>query len=227
MSFKDQLEKDIGCFINSDEFADTHSINGKEIECVLMCADKDTDINLQSKKGIITAYKNIIIQSRLLERGIPRPNEYLELDGTLFKVSDSSEIEGLAFVDLTQPIGKFDNSIIIQEFKTTKVNGYPKEMWADYCKCKAYIRHMNADDMLKLGTMVNNSTMFIKMPYKYGLTSKMRVLYKGTAYDITSIDNVEEDDVFIDLICVTSNVKEYGPAWGDENFKFNGGQVFK
>lgn len=227
MNLKEQLNKDVLTFINGNEFAETHSINGNQVECVLMYSDKDTDANIQSKKGIITSYKSITVQTSLLNNGIPQPNDYLELDGSLFKVSDSSEIYGMAFIDVTRPIGKFDKTITIQEFTTIKVNGYPKETWVDYCKCKTYIRHMNADDMLKLGTIVNNSTIFIKMPYKYGITSKMRVLYKGTAYDITSIDNVEEEDVFIDLVCEASNVETYSPIWGDENFKFNGGQVFK
>ena len=227
MSFKEQLKKDTSCFINSDEFAETHSINSKQVECVLMCADKDTDTNLQNKKGIVTAYKSIIVQSSLLEHGVPMPNDYLELDETLFKVCDSSEISGMAFIDLSKSIGKFDKYIVIQEPFIETINGFKNERWKDYCTCKAYIRHMNADDMLKLGTIVNNSTIFIKMPYKYGITSKMRVLYKDTTYEITSVDNIEEDDIFIDLICEASNVKTYRPSWGDKNFKFNGGQVFK
>lgn len=202
MNFKEQLNLDVAAFINGNEFADTHSINGKLVECVLMSADKDSALKYMD--GTITAYKSISVQSNLLEHGVPKPNGYLNLDDVLFKVSDSSEIEGLAFIDLTQPIGKFDKSITIQEFTTIKVNGFPKETWVDYHSCKAYIRHMNADDMLKLGTILNNSTIFVKTPYKEGVTSKMRLIYKGAAYDITSVDNIEENDVFIDLVCEVS-----------------------
>lgn len=201
MSFKEQLKKDVSCFISSDEFADTHSINGNEVECVLMCADKDSA--LKYMEGTITSYKSLIVASSLFD-SIPQPNDYLNLDDVLFKVSTSSEIGGMTFMDLSKPIGKFDKDITIQEFTKRKVNGFWKEDWYDYHNCKAYIRHMNADDMLKIGTIVNNSTIFVKMPYKESITSKMRLVYKGLVYDITSTDNIEEDNVFIDLICEVS-----------------------
>lgn len=204
MSFKDQLKKDAIIFINSNEFADTHTLNLDIVECVVMSADKDTDANLQSKKGTITSYKSITVQTSLLNNGIPQPNDYLELDGSLFKVSALSEIEGMVFIDVARPIGKFDKAITIQKFTTTKVNGFQKETWVDYHSCSAYIRNMNADDMLKLGTIVNNRTIFIKIAYKEGITSKMRLVYKDTYYNITSIDNIEENNVFIDLVCEVS-----------------------
>lgn len=205
MTFKEQLSQDAEkVFINGDEFADTHTLNLKIVECVVMSVDKDTDANLQSKKGIVTSYKSIIIQTSLLNAGIPQPNDYLELDGSLFKVSDSSEVYGMTFIDVTRPIGKFNKDIVVQEFTSIKVNGFPKGTWIDYYSCKAYIRHMNAEDALKRGTTVNSNTIFVKIPYKEGITSKMRLIYKDIAYDITSVDNNEEDNVFMDLICEVS-----------------------
>ena len=161
MSFKEQLKQDVATFINIDEFAETHSINNKSVECVLMLADKNTP--LQYMDGTITSYKSIMIQSNLLEHGVPMPDDLLEIDGELFKVTASSEIEGIAFIDVSTPIGRFNRPIVIKEFTTVKVNGFPKQQWEDYHSCNAYIRHMNANDMLKIGTIVNNATIFVKI----------------------------------------------------------------
>ena len=35
ISFKEQLEVDLDIFINADEFAETHNINGQDVICVL------------------------------------------------------------------------------------------------------------------------------------------------------------------------------------------------
>lgn len=202
MSFKEQLNQDIqNIFINISEFAETHSINGKSIECVVMGADKDS--TLQYMEGTTTSYKSLIVGSNFFD-SVPQPNSHLELDGTLFKVAISSESEGMAFIDLGLPIGKFNKVITIQSSTIEKVNGFNKPVWADFCSCNAYIRNMNADDMLKMGTIVNNSTIFVKMPYFDGITTDMRLIYNGQAYAITNIDNIEFDNVFLDLVCEAS-----------------------
>lgn len=198
-SFKEQLSQDItDVFMNTLEFAETHSINGKSVECVVMSADKDTP--LKYMEGTITSYKSIAVASSLLD-SIPQPNDYINFDGTLFKVSTSSEVLGMTYIDLGLPIGKFNRAITIQQYTTTKVNGFPKETWSDFHSCNAYMRNMNADDMLKLGTIVNNQTIFVKMPYHEGITSKMRLVYNSQAYAITKVDNIEFNNEFIDLVC--------------------------
>lgn len=205
VTFKEQLSQDTEkVFMNGDEFAALHTLNLKFVECVVMATDKDTDAQLQSKKGLVTSYKSIVIQTSLLNAGIPQPNDDLELDGLLFKVSASSEMEGMTFIDVTRPVGKFNKEIVIQKLTSVKVNGFLKETWIDDYACKAYIRSITADDLLKRGTTVNSRTIFVKIPYKEGITSKMRLIYKGLAYDITSVDNNEEDNVFMDLICEVS-----------------------
>lgn len=204
VTFKEQLSQDTEkVFMNGDEFAALHTLNLKFVECVVMATDKDTDAQLQSKKGLVTSYKSIVIQTSLLN-AIPQPNDDLELDGLLFKVSASSEMEGMTFIDVTRPVGKFNKEIVIQKLTSIKANGFLKETWIDDYACKAYIRSIAADDVFKRGTTVNSRTIFVKIPYKKGITSKMRLIYKDVAYDITSVDNNEEDNVFMDLICEVS-----------------------
>lgn len=198
MSFKEQIGQDIATFINIDEFAETHSINNKSVKCVLMSSDKDS--TLQYMEGTTTSYKSIAVATKLIDR-IPQPNDYISFDDVLFKVSTSSECEGIAYIDLGLPIGKFNRAITIQKCTTTKANGFPKTEWEKFHSCNAYIRNMNANDMLKIGTIVNNRTMFVKIPYFEGITSGMRLIYNGQSYAITSVDNIEFDNVFIDMIC--------------------------
>lgn len=200
MSFKDQLEKDMKAFFNADEFAETHSINGESIECVLMLADKDTDANIQSKKGTITSYSSIIVQTSYVGTTIV-PGDYLEVDSELFNVVEVSDIEGILYIDLSKPIGKFNIPITIQSFTTEKVNGIKKEIWTNIHECMAYIRHVSAEEMVQLGTILSKDTVFIKMHYVEGITSKNRLVYKDKFYNIVSVDNLEEKNVFLDLIC--------------------------
>ena len=199
MSFKEQLDQDItNVFINALEFAETHSINGKLVECVVMSADKDS--TLQYMEGTITSYKSIAVATNLID-SIPQPNDYLSFDDVLFKVSTSSESEGMTYIDLGLPIGKFNRAIIIQKSTSKKINGFPKTEYEDFYSCNAYIRNMNADDMLKMGTIINNRTIFVKMPYFEGITTSMRLVYNGQSYAIKSVDNIEFENVFIDLVC--------------------------
>lgn len=200
MSFKEQLEKDMKAFFNADEFAETHSINGESIECVLMLSDKDTDANIQSKKGTITSYSSIIVQTSYIGTTIV-PGDYVEVDSELFNAVEVADVEGVLYIDLSKPIGKFNAPITIQSLTTEKVNGIKKEIWTNIHECMVYIRHVSAEEMVHLGTILSKDTVFIKMHYVEGITSKNRLVYKDKFYNIVSVDNLEEKNVFLDLIC--------------------------
>ena len=200
MSFKEQLEKDMKAFFNADEFAETHSINGESIECVLMLSDKDTDANIQSKKGTITSYSSIIVQTSYIGTTIV-PGDYVEVDSELFNAVEVADVEGVLYIDLSNPIGKFNAPITIQSLTTEKVNGIKKEICTNIHECMVYIRHISAEEMVQLGTILSKDTVFIKMHYVEGITSKNRLVYKDKFYNIVSVDNLEEKNVFLDLIC--------------------------
>nr|WP_302599776.1 phage head closure protein [uncultured Cellulosilyticum sp.] len=199
MPFKEQLEKDMKAFFNADEFAETHSINGEPIACVLMLSNKDTDATIQSKKGTITSYSSISVQTSYIN--MPVPGDYLEVDSELFTVVEAADVEGMAYIDLSKPIGKFNRPITIQSFTTEKVNGIKKEVWTNVHECMAYIRHVSAEEMVQRRTILSKDTLFIKMHYVEGITSKNRLVYKDKFYNIVSVDNLEEKNVFLDLIC--------------------------
>ena len=201
MSFKEQLNQDIQTvFINTSEFAETHSINGKLVECVVMSADKN--MAMQYLEGTTTAYKSIAIASSLLS-SVPQANEHIEFDGTLFKVSSISEVLGMTHIDLTQPIGKFNKQIEIYTATTIdKGGGWTETVLGDlFYKCNAYIRNQSGDEVFKLNTRIETLQTLFKVPYIEGITKDMILVYKGKHYDIKHIDNIEENDIFIDLIC--------------------------
>ena len=112
-----------------------------------------------------------------------------------------SDVEGILYIDLSNPIGKFNIPITIQSFTTEKFNGIKKEIWTNIHECMAYIRHVSAEEMVQIGTILSKDTVFIKMHYVEGITSKNRLVYKDKFYNIKSVDNVEEKNMFLDLIC--------------------------
>lgn len=191
MSFKEQLEKDMSVFFNANEFSETHSINNNTVECVLMLADKDAEYSVSNKKGITTSYSSVIINYNLIEN--PTVGDYLKLDDDLFTVIETSCVEGMCYIDLSMPVGKFNKSIVIQKDNgVKKVNGIKVPDWVDVHTCNAYIRHISAEEIQQLGTTLSKDTLFVKVPYFDKCTSKMRLLFKGKFYDIVSVDNLEE-----------------------------------
>lgn len=200
MSFKEQLEKDMQAFFCSDEFSEQHSINSDIVECVLMLSDKDEEHTANNKKGITTSYSSVIVNSNLLTE-TPVVGDYLKLDNELFTVMEASCVEGMCYIDLSMPVGKFNKRIVIQKDNgVKKVNGVKVPDWVDVHTCNAYIRHISAEEIQQLGTTLSKDTLFVKVPYFDKVTSKMRMLFKDKFYNIVSVDNLEEKNVFLDLI---------------------------
>lgn len=198
LEFEKQLEADLQTFCMG-EFAEQHVINGELVACCLMASEKDNDVNIQNKKGVITSYLSIGIPTLAIEK--ISPGGVMEVDATLFYVVEYSSSCGMSYIDLSQPIGKFDKSINIQELTTQKVNGIKKEQWQEVYSCEAYIRHISSEEIAQFNTTLNRETLFIKMHYLDTLTSKMRIMYKDKSYNIISINNIEEKNVFLDVIC--------------------------
>lgn len=198
MSFRNMVANDIGVFINTREFAETHSINLKSVECVV--DDSESDNVLKYHDGTKTVSQQIYVKSSDIDSSVGA-GDYIEFDGSLYVISGISEYDGIKVVKLDKPVGKFNMELTIQSPVNCKVSGIYKQTWEDFYSCKAYVRNMNANDMMKLGTIKNTQTIFVKMPYCSGINSKMRVVFNGKPYSITSADNIEYGNKFIDLIC--------------------------
>lgn len=200
MSFKDQLNQDIAIFLNKDEFAEVHSINNQNVECIIDSVDKNE--SLAYMDGSTTVDKSICLQASLLNV-IPQPNSLLQLDEDLVKVYKVSNLEGMLYLDVSKSAGKFDKQIEI--YTTTIVDkggGWEVvELGEVFVSCKAYIRNQSSGEIFKLSTRLETQQCLFKIPHVEGLEKSMILVYKNCNYDIVSIDNIEENDIFIDLIC--------------------------
>lgn len=101
--FKDQIAADIGTFLNADEFADTHTVNGTSMTVVV----DDNELRERDKSKLLAAPLNGIYKARRLiyvaraEFG-PRPaiGAVLNLDGRQYQVKDSTEEAGILAIEL-------------------------------------------------------------------------------------------------------------------------------
>ncbi|MBR1953289.1 MAG: hypothetical protein IKA32_11955 [Lentisphaeria bacterium] len=96
-AFKDAVAKDVtAVFLNLDEFADRHNLNGRDVICLV---DKDlTDPYKQTAssplEGIFVETLNIYVRPEDMERR-PVENELLYLDDKMYFVVNVSDENGL------------------------------------------------------------------------------------------------------------------------------------
>lgn len=101
MSFKDQMVADMAVFLNVDEFADYHDINGQQILCIV---DKDISkqrTNRQSDNydGIHTRQLTVFVKE--IDLGYrPERDQKLAVDGEWYLVIDCDAAGGLLEIDL-------------------------------------------------------------------------------------------------------------------------------
>ena len=96
-NFKDFLAADLATFMNPDEFAETHDIDGQQIACIV-----DSDIlkeRGQSVPGVYAGGKMLFVKTSDLEDR-PVPGQYLRLDGKLYVVADCNESGGMLEITL-------------------------------------------------------------------------------------------------------------------------------
>ena len=102
-TFKEQIAADISTtFLNCLEFADTHTVNGKEMAAVV--DDNELLERDKSKMGIQVdgTYKARRLIYVAKEEYGPRPahGKQLNFDGRLFRVADCTEEAGMLAITL-------------------------------------------------------------------------------------------------------------------------------
>ena len=96
-AFKDAVAADIkGVFINSDEFAETHNLNGRSVLCVI---DKNNIIEGRDGKieGVFLNSLSIHVSKDDLD-SIPIEGEWLSIDGSFHIVRSVSEEMGVLVI---------------------------------------------------------------------------------------------------------------------------------
>lgn len=101
--FKDCIKTDLDTFINYDEFADIHDIDGKKIKCIF-----DEDIfkerNISSEtrhfEGVFKNVFSIFIKTEDIEK--PSISQHMYVDNYLYLVTNVSESDGMYEIELTR-----------------------------------------------------------------------------------------------------------------------------
>jgi hypothetical protein len=99
-AFKDAVSRDVkAVFINSDEFAYEHDLNGQKVACIV---DKDLtteakDTISQPLEGVFLNILTIYVDVKDIERQ-PVEGEILELDGVMHIVRSVSVEEGILVI---------------------------------------------------------------------------------------------------------------------------------
>lgn len=102
-TFKEQIKEDISVFINADEFADIHNINGEDVFCVM---EGLTTVEMLTKANNTPSYNGINGTTRLLHvRTEDMPERVvhgnaIEVDGETYRVGDVVEDMGVTTIAL-------------------------------------------------------------------------------------------------------------------------------
>lgn len=199
---KDIINQDVqNVFFNLDELAEMHRIGDKSVRCIID-DDKLSDIAKKYYDGTFTAEKLIYINELEID-SVPHVNESILFDDEIYPIYSVSSEYGILELMLNKPVGKLDKQIIIQRvIGEERINGFPVKQWCNVHQCKAYIRTITGDEIFKRGTEVVTSKILIKIAYTdVNIDEDMRVLYRGKTFNIRQVENIEENNTFIDLVC--------------------------
>jgi SPP1 family predicted phage head-tail adaptor len=83
--------------------------------------------------------------------------------------------------------------------------GEPTPTWVDFITCSASIEPINGREYFSSQQVNSEVTHRIKMRYKAGINSKMRVKYHNRYFDIKSVINIKEQNREIHLMAVENN----------------------
>lgn len=79
--------------------------------------------------------------------------------------------------------------------------GQPTQAWADVSLLWANVRYLSGIESLKAGAQTATAKASIRIRYKTGLTTAMRVLHGTTVFQITAVLPDEQRREFVDLTC--------------------------
>lgn len=107
MKFKEQLKKILAVFINSDEFADKHFIDGVEMDVII---DVQANSNFE-KAAELQAFQEGIYQSKFkimyasTREELPRQGYKMKFDGIDYDVVSAEFEDGMSVVTLLRNEG--------------------------------------------------------------------------------------------------------------------------
>ena len=102
MNFKDALDNDLSVFFNTDEFAETHDLNGQQVICLVMNqglegSSSRKDVFMMTQ-GIYISEKTLLVRTSDIRK--PIVGEHFYLDNELYVVGECNETKGVYEVTL-------------------------------------------------------------------------------------------------------------------------------
>lgn len=79
--------------------------------------------------------------------------------------------------------------------------GQPVLTWSTVCTCWADARHLSGIEAAKAGTDASTVKASIRIRFRTGITSSMRVIVGGVVYQIKAVMPDLRQRVFVDLVC--------------------------
>ncbi len=95
-------------------------------------------------------------------------------------------------------VGRLDRKIVI-EAPTEAVNalGEYYSTWATYHTCFANVTRFGGIEKLEAGKVTATNRIRFKIRFFDGITEKMRILYDGSYYDITEIQELNREGLWL------------------------------
>ncbi len=102
MTFKEQLRDDVGTvFLNTDEFASIHTVNGKQIPTLVDNIELiDREKKAKSNMDGVTARTTLIYVKARDYGALPPVGSVVRLDGSPYRVTDSTNEDGVYSIHL-------------------------------------------------------------------------------------------------------------------------------
>ena len=79
--------------------------------------------------------------------------------------------------------------------------GQPLQTWVDVAVVWANVRYLNGIETIKAGAQAGTSKVSIRIRYRTGVVSSMRVVHAGVVMQITAVLPDAARNLFIDLVC--------------------------
>lgn len=109
------------------------------------------------------------------------------------------------------PLGDLKPGFTIEKpAKTGDGEGGTVASWSTLANTFASLRSVPRDEQLGQGTVSAVRTSTVVLRYIAGVTTKCRLTYRGRVLEIASVENVDDDNAWLRLVCYEKEKKQPG-----------------
>lgn len=97
-------------------------------------------------------------------------------------------------------IGNLRHRITFQKLKTEiNPNGFEIRNWEDYKTVWSEVSNLRGREYFAAAQVQAENTVVFTLRYLSGIDTKMRILFQGRYYNITSIDNIKYQKKYMEI----------------------------